>query len=158
MVGGTGGHSSGLEQPTAMPERLESGTLNTPGIAGLLAGIEFIETTGRASIRSAEMARVAQLVAELGTIPGVTLYGPAEPERRGSVVSFTVAGYDPSQIGFHLDRDYGISVRVGLHCAPLAHQTIGTYPGGTVRVSPGWFTTTREIDLFLQALHTIVKR
>lgn len=158
MVGGTGGHSSGLDQPAAMPERLESGTLNTPGIAGLLAGIEFIEAIGRTAIRSAETALVDQLVTGLGTIHGVTLYGPAEPERRGSVVSFTVAGHDPSQIGFHLDRDFGISVRVGLHCAPLAHQTIGTYPAGTVRVSPGWFTTARDIDLFLQALHTIVKR
>ncbi|RII27739.1 MAG: cysteine desulfurase [Geobacter sp.] len=158
IVGGTGGHSSGLDQPVAMPEHLESGTPNTPGIAGLLAGIEFILNTGVATIRSTEQARVAQIVEGLGSIPGVTLYGPADPERRGSVVSFTVSGFDPSRIGFQLDQDYGISVRVGLHCAPLAHQTIGTYPEGTVRVSPGWLTTSRDIDVFLQALHAIVSQ
>ena len=158
MIGGTGGYSSGMEQPAEMPERLESGTLNTPGIAGLLAGIQFIRTTGIAAIRSAEMALVAQLITGLRAIPGITLYGPDDLERRGSVVSFTVVGFDPAQIGFLLDSDHGISGRVGLHCAPLAHKTIGTFPSGTIRVSPGWFTSDRDIEIFLQALHTIVAR
>jgi cysteine desulfurase / selenocysteine lyase len=156
LVGGSGGHSVGPEQPDAMPERYESGTLNTPGIAGLKAGVEFIQATGLAAIRSREIILVGQLLAGLREIPGVAVHGPATAEQRGSVVSFTVAGHDPAAIGYQLDRDYDISVRVGLHCAYMAHQTIGTYPAGTVRVSPGYFTGAGEIEAFLQALRAIV--
>ena len=158
LVGGSGGHSDGLEPPEAMPERFESGTLNTPGIAGLKSGVEFILATGLRAIRSAENALVAQLVAGLGEIPGVAIHGPATAEQRGSVVSFTVAGHDPAEIGFRLDQDHDISVRVGLHCAYMAHQTIGTYPAGTVRVSPGYFNDAGEIEAFLTALRDIVQR
>jgi selenocysteine lyase/cysteine desulfurase len=75
---------------------------------------------------------------------------------RGGPVSFTVTGHDPAQIGFRLDREYDISVRVGLHCAPQAHRTIGTFPGGTIRVSPGYFNTEQDIEIFLRALRDIV--
>jgi cysteine desulfurase / selenocysteine lyase len=156
MVGGTGGASSGPEQPAAMPERFESGTLNTPGIAGLKAGGEFLRTTGLDRVRARETSLVAQLLEGLRSIPEVTVHGPRTAAERCSVVSFTVAGRDPSSIGFHLDRDFDICVRVGLHCAFSAHKTIGTFPGGTVRVSPGYFNTDEEIELFLRALSSIL--
>jgi cysteine desulfurase / selenocysteine lyase len=156
LVGGTGGHSTGPEQPEALPERFESGTLNTPGIAGLKAGIEFILETGIDAIRCKEQLLIGQLLAGLREIPGVIVHGPEALGKRGGVVSFTVAGHDPAEIGFQLDRDYDISVRVGLHCAFSAHKTLGTYPTGTVRVSPGYFNSEGDIDAFLKALRTIM--
>lgn len=156
LVGGTGGFSTGPEQPDTFPERFESGTLNTPGIAGLKAGVEFILETGLEMLRNKESALVAELLAGLRKTPGVTVHGPEEPERRGGVVSFTMAGADPSRIGFQLDQDYDISVRTGLHCAYAAHKTIGTFPEGTVRVSPGYFNSERDIEAFLKALREIV--
>lgn len=158
LVGGTGGQSSGPEQPAAMPERFESGTLNTPGIAGLKAGVEYILDTGLAAVRRKESDLVTQLLDGVRSIPGITVHGPLSADERCSVVSLTAAGLDPSLIGFHLDRDYDISVRVGLHCAFSAHQTIGTYPAGTVRVSPGYFNTADDIDAFLRALQAIVTK
>ncbi|MCM2359525.1 MAG: aminotransferase class V-fold PLP-dependent enzyme [Geobacteraceae bacterium] len=156
LVGGSGGHSTGPEPPETMPDRFESGTLNTPGIAGLKAGVEFIRETGIENIRNRENALVGQLLAGLREMPAVTIHGPDAPERRGGVVSFTVAGCDPGEIGFRLDQDYDISVRVGLHCAYSAHRTIGTYPAGTVRVSPGYFNSEEEIAALLKALRKIV--
>ena len=140
-----------------MPERFESGTLNTPGIAGLKAGVEFLRETGhRCHPAGRRQTSSGSSWKGLRSIPGVTVHGPQTAEERCSVVSFTVAGYDPARIGFHLDRDYDISVRVGLHCAFSAHKTIGTYPEGTVRVSPGYFNTDEEIEVFLKAVRAIV--
>ncbi|ANA40185.1 MULTISPECIES: aminotransferase class V-fold PLP-dependent enzyme [Geobacter] len=156
MVGGTGIHSSDEEQPDAMPERYESGTLNTPGIAGLGAGVAFIARTGLSAIREREASLVRQILEGLAGMRRVTVHGPAADEPRGSVISFSAADMDPQSIGFRLDRDHDISVRVGLHCAPSAHRTIGTYPAGTVRVSPGFFTTDNDVEFFLRALCEIV--
>lgn len=158
IVGGTGGFSSADEQPEALPERFESGTINTPGIAGLKAGVEFVRATGIEAIRKHETALVTHLLEGLSDLPGVVHYSPAKAEMRGGVVSFTAAGQDPSEIGFCLDNEFDIAVRVGLHCAPLAHRSIGTFPGGTVRVSPGYFSTSRDIEEFLRALRIIVDR
>lgn len=158
IVGGTGGFSAGAEQPVAMPERLESGTLDTPGIAGLKAGIEFIRDVGIDVIAAKEQRLIAAVVEGLGALPAVTCHGPLPGDPRGGVASFTVAGIDSQEVGFRLDRDYDISVRVGLHCAPDAHRTIGTFPGGTVRVSPGYFTSDRDVEDFLAALGEIVGR
>lgn len=155
VVGGTGGHSIGDEQPTAMPARFESGTPNTPGIAGLRAGVEFILATGVETIRKRERLLVDRILAGLAEIGGITLYGPPPGEERGGIVSFTVESMDPSLIGFTLDHEYDIEVRTGLHCAPGAHRTIGTFPDGTVRVSPGWFTTEEDIATFLRAMRKI---
>jgi cysteine desulfurase / selenocysteine lyase len=158
LVGGTGTSSSSLEQPESMPERFESGTLNTSGIAGLKAGVEFVARQGVAAIGRAEGKLVDAILRGLDAMPGVALYGPRRDEERGAVVSFTVDGHDPAQVGFLLDREYDISVRVGLHCAVSAHKTIGTYPGGTVRVSPGLFTTAGEVETFLSAMQRISTR
>lgn len=155
IVGGTGGYSDRAGQPDAMPERYESGTLNTPGIAGLGAGVDFITSTGLEVIRKKEALLVSILSEGLGEIAGVKLHGYENPERHCGPVSFAVESIDPSEVGFILDREFDISVRVGLHCAPTAHKTIGTWPQGTIRVSPGFFNTEKDIEMFLDAMRKI---
>jgi cysteine desulfurase family protein len=155
VVGGTGGYSSDPDQPETLPERFESGTMNVHGIVGLKAGVEFIMATGLDVIRRKEQVLLSRLLDGLCQVPGIHIYGPDRDIERGVPVSFNLNGMDPAQIGYQLDREYDISVRVGLHCAPNAHKTIGTYPGGTVRVSPGFYTSEQDIDTFLDALHHI---
>jgi cysteine desulfurase family protein len=155
LHGGTGGGSSELELPLELPERYESGTMNTPAVAGLKAAVDFLLDKGVTTVHAAEQQLVSRLITGLTGIAGVTVYNRSPDRPRGSVVSFTVAGMDPSRTGFLLDSDYGIAVRVGLHCAPLAHRTIGTYPEGTVRVSPGIFNTEEDIDRFIAAVAAI---
>jgi cysteine desulfurase family protein len=154
IVGGTGIYSSDLDQPIAMPERFESGTLNTAGIAGLKAGVEFITTTGIDAIAAREQQLISMLIEGLQSIPGIMVYNSGSRPRTG-VVSFNLSGHDPSSVGYILGAEYDISVRVGLHCAPFAHRTIGTYPGGTVRVSPGYFSKDSDIDGLLQAVRKL---
>lgn len=156
LHGGTGSGSTELELPAELPERYESGTMNTPALAGLKAAVGFLLSRGVAVVHADEQRLVAMLIGALKEIPGITVYNGDLQRPRGSVVSFSAAGLDPSRIGFLLDSQYSISVRVGLHCAPLAHKTIGTFPDGTVRVSPGVFTTAEEIDRFIAAVGTIV--
>ena len=156
IYGGTGGQSEQEEMPLQMPERLESGTLNTPGIAGLKAGIDFIKEVGLDSIVQHNQQLVNQLINGLRSISDVIVYGPAGTPQHGDAVSFTVLNRDAAEIGFLLDRDYDIMVRVGLHCAPGAHRSIGTFPQGTVRVSPGYFTTAKQIETFVQAVAEII--
>ena len=144
--GGTGSNSELEEQPAFWPDRLESGTPNTPGIAGLLAGVEFIARTGSAAIRAHEVALTRRLLDGLRGAPGITVYGPERAEERSPVVSVTFDGLVPSEAGFLLEEAHGVLTRVGLHCAPAAHRTIGTWPQGTVRLTPGFFTTEAEID------------
>lgn len=155
IYGGTGVNSHSDLQPDDLPERLECGTMNLPGLAGLQAGLEYILQTGVEQIRCRELEMIKKLLAGLNNMTHVEVYGSQIAEQRCSVISFNVHGRDPAEIGFILDREKGISVRVGLHCAPDAHRTIGTYPGGTVRVSPGYFTTDSEIDSFLEAMDDI---
>lgn len=158
MVGGTGTASSSLEQPDGMPERFESGTMNAPALAGLAAGVAFVVDVGVAAIYRHEASLVNRLMEGLSGLPGIRLYGPLAGEARGSLVSFTVDGMDASQVGFILDHEFGIFVRTGLHCAPEAHRAIGTFPAGTVRVSPGYFTTMKDIEACLSAVEQIVRR
>ena len=155
LVGGTGGNASSPDQPEQMPERLESGTTNTPGIAGLKAGLDFVQETGMEVIRAKGKQLIEQLLEGLGAIPGIRIYGPRRGER-GSALSFNVEGHDPASLGFLFDTGYQISVRAGLHCAPDVHRSIGSYPAGTVRVSPGFFNSPDDIAFFLKALHEIV--
>jgi cysteine desulfurase family protein len=155
LYGGTGTRSTYDRQPEEMPERLESGTLNVIGLAGLHAGLNFLQEIGLTRVREHECALLEQLMAGLRRIPGVTLFGPGNSRRHGGALSFTVAGLDPTLVGHRLDADHDICVRVGLHCAPDVHRTIGTYPEGTVRISPGWFTSHDEIDVFLAAVRSL---
>ena len=156
MEGGTGTHSEELEQPEFCPDRYESGTPNLPGLAGLSEGISYVLETGMNRIRDHEIGLAHYLENELSEIPGVRVF---KPERRGSgTVSFIVEGMNPADTGHILDQAFDIAVRTGLHCAPLAHQTLGTFPEGTVRVSPGFSTTIENAEYFLQGLRWIVTR
>ncbi len=155
IYGGTGSLSHFDEQPAELPERFESGTLNTPGLAGLLAGIEFVREQGLEVVREKEQALVAELIDGLRAIDRITVYGPDSCQSHGGAVSFNCADLDPAEIGFRLDNEYDIMVRVGLHCAPDAHRTIGSFPRGTVRVSPGFFNTSGDIGKLLDAVRKI---
>ncbi len=158
IYGGTGGNSHSDWPPEQMPERYEAGTLNTCGIAGLKAAVEFVAETGLARIRAHEAELLRHLIDGLKKKSGIELYGPLSPEGHGGALSINLAGLDPAQVGFALDRDHDIVCRVGLHCAPDAHRTIGTFPRGTVRVSPGYFTTHEDIDCLLAALSTLLRQ
>ena len=151
--GGTGFESESPEQPTAYPWRLEAGTVNLPGIAGLAAGIRFIRSANVTADATAP-ARLAQTLAnELRQIDGVSVFCDKLP--RTGVVSFRVGVEDVALIGTILDHSFGIAVRTGLHCAPAAHQAIGTFPAGTVRASFGRFNTPRDVDALVEAVRQI---
>ncbi len=156
--GGTGSQSESDVHPESMPERLEAGTLNSAGLAGLLEGVNFILEQGLEQTRKKEEELRDYLWNNLRSINGITLYGPeTSPGRTVAVVSLTVEGADCGEVGYILESSYGILCRTGLHCAPLAHQAIGTHPEGTVRLSPGFFTTKKDIDFLIQALVEIVQ-
>jgi cysteine desulfurase family protein len=156
IEGGTGSRSEELEQPEFCPDRYESGTPNLPGLAGLREGIGYILETGMNCIRNHEIGLANYLENELWQIRRVRVF---EPERRGSgTVSFVVEGMNPADTGAILDQAFDIAVRTGLHCAPLAHKTLGTFPAGTVRVSPGFSTNIEHIEYFLNGLRWIVER
>ncbi|MBC7234487.1 MAG: aminotransferase class V-fold PLP-dependent enzyme [Chloroflexi bacterium] len=156
--GGTGSRSELELQPEMLPDCFESGTPNGVGIAGLGAGLAFVQKRGVEAIRAHELELTRRLVEGLRAIPGVTVYGPEDLELRTATVSFTAKGMRVSEIGFRLDEEYEILCRVGLHCAPAAHRTIGTYPEGTVRLAPGLYTTLAEIDETLAAVEKVVAR
>ncbi len=148
LFGGTGSRSSEERQPESWPDAMESGTPNLCGIAGLRAALEFIRATGvdRIEARIEALTRRAREV--LGALPGVRIHGPMSSH---GIVSLTVNGLSSSDLIERLDRA-GIAARGGLHCAPGAHRTMGTFPGGTVRLSFGWFTTEEEIEEAARAL------
>lgn len=153
--GGTGSASESPEHPAELPFRLEAGTANVFGIAGLAAGVKFVRETGLQAIIEHEQALNERLWHGLAAIEGITLYGPADPTARTSVVSFNLRGWEPTDVGAILDANFDIAVRPGLHCAPLAHRTLGTFPAGTVRMSCGFFNTIEHIDAALAAVAEI---
>jgi cysteine desulfurase / selenocysteine lyase len=152
--GGTGSKSESIEHPEFLPDRYECGTPNTPGIASLLGGLTFIEKEGLAKISARKRTVRERFVRGLSDISGITVYGDSPGSIYVPVISFNVAGKLPSEVGYALNQQQ-IYVRVGLQCSPVAHKTIGTFPEGTVRVSPGYFTTDEEIDIFLEAVKNI---
>ncbi len=153
--GGTGSLSEYLEHPAFMPDLLECGTHNTPGIAGLLAGINFINSEGMDRIHRQEQQMGQMLMKGLADIPEVRVYGPADMSRRTAVISFNIMGMDCGEVSTQLDYRYGIVTRSGLHCAPLAHKTIGTFETGSCRLSPGYFTTREEMEMVIKAVGEI---
>ena len=159
IEGGTGSNSDKEEQPQQWPDKFESGTLNYWGLAGLKASVDFLLKTSVQAVKRKEEVLTGQFLKEAEKIKGVKLYGlPAGAEKeRVAVVSLNIEGKDPSEVGYSLDENHGIMTRVGLHCAPLAHRTIGTYPIGTVRFSFGYYNTDREIEKALKALKEIAK-
>ncbi len=156
--GGTGSNSEREEQPLFWPDVHEGGTLNVVGLAGLGAGVEFVLEQGVERIRAHEGRLFNSFWKGAQGIPGLILYGPERWEERVAVVSINLEGQDPAHVGYVLDRDFGIMVRPGLHCAPSAHKSLGTFPTGTVRVAFGLFNTEGDVERVLEALDTIARR
>jgi cysteine desulfurase family protein len=157
ISGGTGSLSEQEEPPPYLPDKFEAGTLNLPGIFGLHAALAYIEKTGTGAIRKKELELAALLLEGLSVIGEARLVGLEGLENRTAVVSVDFPGYDNAEIAYLLDRDYGIKTRCGLHCAPAAHKTLGTFPRGTVRLSPGHFNTREEIEYTLSSIHKVLK-
>lgn len=157
FVGGTGSHSHSVITPDFLPDKFECGTLNLPGINGLLAGIKFINNIGIHNIKAKEEELCQFALQSLLDLEQVTIYGPIDSKQKTSTMSFNINGLDASEVGFYLDREFGISTRTGLHCAPLAHKTVGTYPSGSVRISLGYFNTIDEIKYFKDCMYKLIK-
>lgn len=155
--GGTGSQSESDEQPLVRPDRYESGTQNTPGLAGLGAAMAFIEEVSLAAIRHKERELTQLLMGKLSNIEGVTIYGPPPEVERVPVVSINAEGLGPEEVSFVLDRAYDIATRSGLHCAPDAHRTIGTFAQGTVRLSLSYFNSKEDVSKAVDAIHAIAK-
>ncbi|MFO0874372.1 MAG: aminotransferase class V-fold PLP-dependent enzyme [Phycisphaerales bacterium] len=153
--GGTGGDSRLETMPPELPHRLEGGTPNVVGIAGLGAGAAWVAERGVEAIRAHEMALVQRAIDGLGEIRGVGIVGPRDAARRAGAVSITIEGLDPLDAGAILDSSFDIAVRPGLHCAPGAHRAAGTFPHGTVRMSVGATTIAGDVDAFVRAVAEI---
>lgn len=152
-TGGTGTNSETDLQPGDLPHKYESGNLNVPGIVGLGAATQFLQTKSIRAAREHELALLARLLPALRAFPGVSTLGPTEIEARVGLVSVQIAGYDPQEVSALLDAAHGIETRAGLHCAPRMHAALGTLAtGGTLRISLGHFTTTDEVDTLIAAL------
>jgi len=154
--GGTGSRSEYEEQPDFLPDKYEAGTPNTVGIAGLGAGVKFILNTGIEKIWKKKKSLSQYLLERLKSIKDVQIYGSFKEDKL-PIVSFNLGKIQPSKVAQLLDEKYKIMVRPGLHCAPLAHRTIGTFPEGTVRISLGYFNTEKEIDYLIKCLKKINK-
>ena len=157
IAGGTGSFSHLETLPTHMPDAFESGTLNLPGIIGLNEGLAYIESQGMENIHNHELALTQAFLEGLQSIDGINIVGKQNIQDRTAVVSITIDGMDPANIAYELESTYHIMTRVGLHCAPRAHQTLRTYPEGTVRFSFGYANTHKDVESALSALNTIVK-
>lgn len=150
-TGGTGTSSHLLTQPPERPERYESGTLNAPGLAGLMQGVRFC-LAHRAETRGRELLLTERLLCGLLDTPNVTVYGPMEALSRVGTVSFNVGALPSEQVADRLDAEDGICVRGGLHCAPLAHEMLGTGGRGAVRASLGFASRKEDVDALLRAI------
>lgn len=154
LHGGTGSDSSSMVQPDIRPDKFESGTLNAPGLIGLGSGIKYIRDKGMDKIRLHEEELTSHFIEGIRDIEGIKIYGPLT-KRQGPVVAINIRDIDSAEIAYILDEKYNIAVRSGLHCAPLAHKTIGTLKQGAVRFSFGLFNSHEEIDLAIKALKEI---
>ncbi len=150
--GGTGLDSRNPDQPQSFPYRLEAGTLNLLGIIGLNAGLDYMDGMGMEENYRQKMALLSLLREGLSPMDGVKVYGSLSHDRHVPLLSFNISGMHPSDAGMILDGDHDIAVRTGLHCAPLVHETLGTAPGGAVRISLGWNSTQKDIDRVLEAI------
>ncbi len=153
--GGTGIESKSLEHTQSYPHRLEVGTLNLLGILGLGAGLNYLDETGIDEIRAREIALAKRLSEGLSEIPAVQIHSPAHWDNRTAILLASIRNVNPDDVGAILDGDYGIAVRTGLHCAPLVHQVLQTFPQGAVRFSIGPFNTSEDIDAAIQAMAEI---
>jgi cysteine desulfurase family protein len=157
MYGGTGSQSELEEQPKHMPDKFESGTPNLVGIAGLRTGIHWLSERGIGEMGAYKKKLMKNLLEGLHELPGIHVYGTHDVEKSTSILSFTIDNRQVSELGLKLDEEFGVLSRVGLHCAPAAHKTIGTFPKGTVRLSPGIFTSMEDIDKTIIAIKELSK-
>jgi cysteine desulfurase/selenocysteine lyase len=156
--GGTGSRSEFEEQPDFLPDRFESGTPNGVGISGLLAGIQSVLEKGVEQIHQHEIALIEKLSEGLKEIPHVKLYAPKKGAGQIGILSFNLLQVSPSEVALRLEMEFGILCRPGLHCAPAAHRTIGSFPEGTVRFGLSAFNTESEIEVAIQAVSLISKQ
>lgn len=152
IAGGTGSISDQLEMPNMLPDKYESGTMNLPGIIGLHASLKYLQKIGIDNIHKKKMELTAYFLQELKNIAGVRVVGKQEIENRTAVISLDFENVDNAIAAFQLENEYGIMTRVGLHCAPIAHQNLGTYPQGTVRIAFSAWNTKEEINLLMDAI------
>jgi cysteine desulfurase family protein len=155
--GGTGSNSISMEQPIFLPDKFESGTLNTPGLSGLYEGVKFIQETGIEVIHNQEMNLLKCLLEELNKLDYVKVYGSKDCINRCSVISLNIEGLESSEVGYFLSEN-DIAVRTGYHCAPLIHQVIGTQNRGTVRISPGYFNAFEDIYTLVESIKHIYNK
>ena len=155
VSGGTGSVSDSEDIPLYLPDRFEPGTPNLPGIYGWEAALDYLEGVTVEAVAAHDRALSARLLGGLRDVPGVSLIGPDTTEGRVGVFSLDFPGKDNAEIAARLEEDFGILTRCGLHCAPSAHRTLGTFPRGTVRLSLGWFNTEADIDRALQAVKAL---
>lgn len=160
MAGGTGSRSHEARMPEEMPDRLEAGTTNTPGLVALSAGVEWLLERGVDTIREREERLFGELLAGLRETDGVTVYNPEDAPASTAVALFNIGEGDPEEAAFLYDRRHGIALRAGVHCAPWAHRWLGTLdrePQGALRASPGFFSTDQDVDRFLEATRELVE-
>ena len=157
LTGGTGSASDSEAQPDYMPDKFESGTPNLPGIYGFHAAVDFILDTGVEVLQERERQLTKYFLDKLRDVKDIRLAGPWDLENRVGVISVDFAQVDNAEAAYQLEQDYGILTRCGLHCAPSAHKTLGTFPQGTVRFSVGHYTTEAEIDTAVQAIAEIAQ-
>ena len=155
ILGVTGSLSHSLSQPDFLPDKFESGTLNIPGIIGLYEAIKFIKSQGLSTIYEHNNYLRSYLINGILDLGNFSIHGEISSDKSTSCISITHSKLDVSELSYILDSDFNISNRSGLHCAPLAHKTIGTYPEGTVRLSLGYFNTEEEIRYTLDSLNKI---
>jgi cysteine desulfurase/selenocysteine lyase len=153
--GGTGGDSSSETQPKEFPYFLEGGTPNVLGVAGLIAGVKYVQERGLERIHEHEMALIDRLLQRLKELPSYEVFGHCDMSKHVGTLSFRSESLAAAELGGILDQAFDIAVRPGLHCAPYIHRSIGTFPDGAVRVSPGPFSTTEDIDRLAGALAEI---
>ena len=158
ITGGTGSLSHEIEQPDFLPDKFESGTMNIPAILGLKRAIQYITETGVNAIHEKEMRLASAFLSEAAKIDGVRVIGKAGSQSRIAVVSLDFPGRDNADVAHALEKNYGIITRCGLHCAPSAHQTLGTYPWGTVRFSFGHLNEPDEVQYIAQSIKEILKK
>ncbi|MCD8016334.1 MAG: aminotransferase class V-fold PLP-dependent enzyme [Oscillospiraceae bacterium] len=155
--GGSGVSSYDVRQPDAYPTRLEAGTLNIHGIAGLSAAVDYIQSIGTDAVEAKENALMRRFYQGVAQIDGVTVYGDFEQEKRAPIVALNIRDYDSGAVADELFQYYGIATRSGAHCAPRMHRALGTEKQGAVRFSFGWFNTTEETDLAIEAVRRIAE-
>lgn len=146
MQGGTGSNSENMMQPGIMPDMLESGTLNLPGIVGLRYGVEYLKSVGLENIHAYKEKLFKRFIEGLEDIKKIRLHSLKDPNRNSGIIALNINGYDSNEASHILDRKYSVAVRAGLHCSPAAHMTLATKETGVVRFSPGCFNTEEEVD------------